>query len=89
MDTNDSDNLNELIADRVTSLTGRTWTVEDRSRLAVWLSVGDNRDAGHQWLTAVGADGTIAESQSEFALRRLIQSGLTGRGGELSGFSPS
>lgn len=32
MDTNDTGLLSEPIADRVASLSGRTWTVEDRSR---------------------------------------------------------
>lgn len=88
MDTNDAANLSNILADRIASLTGRTWTVEDRSRLELWLSVERNREVGHEWLAAVGVDRHVRNHETEFALRRRIQSELTGRSGELGGFRP-
>lgn len=88
MDTSDVANLSNQLADRLTSLTGRIWTLEDRSRLGLWLSVDQNLHVGRQWLAVAGTDGYVAESETEFELRLRIQDGLAGSSRKLGGFRP-
>lgn len=88
MDKNDFANLSNQLADHLTALTGRTWTLEQRSRLEVWLSDKKNRSVGREWLAAVDKEGHVRHGGTIFALQRRIQSGLTGRSGEFGGFRP-
>ena len=86
MDENDCANLGNELADRLTRLTGRVWNADDRKRLESWLEDAENRDVGLAWLTAASPDGHVDESEAEFVSRLRIQSGLTGKGGDLGGF---
>ena len=79
----------EMIANRITTLTGRTWSTGDVDRLTVWLGTDSNLDDALEWLAAT-SDSVPPQEESQRAslLRLRLQKVLSGSDASESGFSP-
>ncbi len=81
--------IGEMVASRITQLTGRTWSTGDMDRLTVWLGLDSNMDDALEWLAATSDSvAPKEESQRTLSLRLRLQAVLSGSEGSESGFSP-